>query len=141
MSESKSHVFNAGAPVWSLDWCPIHPDDRQGMSCCSQDNNRSGRLLQNLLTNSILLLDPSQAVPILLKSVRKLPALPMHVFRSGRWAPQGRTHLVTTAELKAKRQMKAPCTVRWFYASKADLRMSLSGVPFPLTIRYVPCCY
>ncbi|KAI0807842.1 WD40-repeat-containing domain protein [Fomes fomentarius] len=25
---SKSHVFNAGAPVWALDWCPIHPDDR-----------------------------------------------------------------------------------------------------------------
>ncbi|OBZ65716.1 Transcription factor tau subunit sfc6 [Grifola frondosa] len=23
-----SHVFNAGAPVWGLDWCPIHPDDR-----------------------------------------------------------------------------------------------------------------
>ncbi|KAI8982792.1 hypothetical protein BD414DRAFT_515960 [Trametes punicea] len=26
--DSKSHVFNAGAPVWALDWCPIHPDDR-----------------------------------------------------------------------------------------------------------------
>ncbi|KAJ3559407.1 hypothetical protein NM688_g374 [Phlebia brevispora] len=26
---SKSHVFNAGAPVWGLDWCPIHPDDRK----------------------------------------------------------------------------------------------------------------
>ncbi|OCH93813.1 hypothetical protein OBBRIDRAFT_817558 [Obba rivulosa] len=25
---SRSHVFNAGAPVWGLDWCPIHPDDR-----------------------------------------------------------------------------------------------------------------
>ncbi|KZT71332.1 hypothetical protein DAEQUDRAFT_707212 [Daedalea quercina L-15889] len=25
---SKSHVFNAGAPVWALDWCPIHSDDR-----------------------------------------------------------------------------------------------------------------
>ncbi|KAH9950220.1 hypothetical protein B0H21DRAFT_561975 [Amylocystis lapponica] len=25
---SSSHVFNAGAPVWGLDWCPIHPDDR-----------------------------------------------------------------------------------------------------------------
>ncbi|KAH9833074.1 uncharacterized protein C8Q71DRAFT_713586 [Rhodofomes roseus] len=25
---SKSHVFNPGAPVWALDWCPIHPDDR-----------------------------------------------------------------------------------------------------------------
>ncbi|KAI0636554.1 hypothetical protein C8Q77DRAFT_1093294 [Trametes polyzona] len=24
----KAHVFNAGAPVWGLDWCPIHPDDR-----------------------------------------------------------------------------------------------------------------
>jgi hypothetical protein len=21
-------VFNAGASVWGLDWCPIHPDDR-----------------------------------------------------------------------------------------------------------------
>ncbi|KAL1741425.1 hypothetical protein HDZ31DRAFT_66944 [Schizophyllum fasciatum] len=27
--ESKSHVFNAGAPVWGLDWCPIHPDERE----------------------------------------------------------------------------------------------------------------
>ncbi|TFY75751.1 hypothetical protein EWM64_g8261, partial [Hericium alpestre] len=26
--ESKSHVFNAGGPVWGLDWCPIHPFDR-----------------------------------------------------------------------------------------------------------------
>ncbi|KAF9819803.1 hypothetical protein IEO21_01894 [Rhodonia placenta] len=26
--ESKSHVFNPGAPVWGLSWCPIHPDDR-----------------------------------------------------------------------------------------------------------------
>ncbi|KAI0929118.1 hypothetical protein AcW1_006148 [Taiwanofungus camphoratus] len=25
---SRSHVFNAGSPVWGLDWCPIHPDDR-----------------------------------------------------------------------------------------------------------------
>ncbi|TFK46673.1 hypothetical protein OE88DRAFT_1648431 [Heliocybe sulcata] len=25
---SKSLVFNAGAPVWGLDWCPLHPDDR-----------------------------------------------------------------------------------------------------------------
>ncbi|EPQ57804.1 hypothetical protein GLOTRDRAFT_114438 [Gloeophyllum trabeum ATCC 11539] len=25
---SKAHVFNAGAPVWGLDWCPIHADDR-----------------------------------------------------------------------------------------------------------------
>ncbi|KAI0672794.1 hypothetical protein C8Q78DRAFT_1077122 [Trametes maxima] len=28
LPKSKSHVFNAGAPVWGLDWCPIHPDDR-----------------------------------------------------------------------------------------------------------------
>ncbi|KAI0063453.1 hypothetical protein BV25DRAFT_1915354 [Artomyces pyxidatus] len=28
MPESKAHVFNAGAPVWGLDWCPIHPEDR-----------------------------------------------------------------------------------------------------------------
>ncbi|KAF9556184.1 hypothetical protein CPC08DRAFT_694740 [Agrocybe pediades] len=27
--EAKSHVFDAGAPVWGLDWCPIHVDDRQ----------------------------------------------------------------------------------------------------------------
>ncbi|KAL0581909.1 hypothetical protein V5O48_000139 [Marasmius crinis-equi] len=27
--ESKSHVFNAGAPVWGMDWCPIHGDDRR----------------------------------------------------------------------------------------------------------------
>src|ERR1700729_2072304 len=23
-----AHVFNAGAPVWGLDWCPIHADER-----------------------------------------------------------------------------------------------------------------
>ncbi|KAF7299226.1 Pre-mRNA splicing factor [Mycena indigotica] len=28
--ESKSHIFNPGAPAWGLDWCPIHPDDREG---------------------------------------------------------------------------------------------------------------
>jgi hypothetical protein len=26
--ESKAHIFSAGAPVWGLDWCPIHPVDR-----------------------------------------------------------------------------------------------------------------
>ncbi|CAK5284390.1 unnamed protein product [Mycena citricolor] len=26
--ESKSHIFNPGAPAWGLDWCPIHSDDR-----------------------------------------------------------------------------------------------------------------
>ncbi|KAI0086148.1 hypothetical protein BDY19DRAFT_996057 [Irpex rosettiformis] len=30
ISQSSAHVFNAGAPVWGLDWCPIHPDDRTG---------------------------------------------------------------------------------------------------------------
>ncbi|KAI0797510.1 hypothetical protein C8Q75DRAFT_738495 [Abortiporus biennis] len=25
---SHSIVFDAGAPVWGLDWCPIHPDER-----------------------------------------------------------------------------------------------------------------
>jgi hypothetical protein len=29
-SESKAHIFNAGAPVWGIDWCPIHTNDRQG---------------------------------------------------------------------------------------------------------------
>ncbi|KAF6763682.1 hypothetical protein DFP72DRAFT_480903 [Ephemerocybe angulata] len=28
LPESKAYVFNAGAPVWAIDWCPIHPDDR-----------------------------------------------------------------------------------------------------------------
>ncbi|KAH9001013.1 hypothetical protein EDB92DRAFT_1811948 [Lactarius akahatsu] len=28
LPESHAHVFNAGASVWGLDWCPIHPDDR-----------------------------------------------------------------------------------------------------------------
>ena len=28
LPESRAHVFNAGASVWGLDWCPIHPDDR-----------------------------------------------------------------------------------------------------------------
>ncbi|TEB18204.1 hypothetical protein FA13DRAFT_1804002 [Coprinellus micaceus] len=28
LPESKAYVFNAGAPVWALDWCPIHVDDR-----------------------------------------------------------------------------------------------------------------
>ncbi|KAF9075115.1 hypothetical protein BDP27DRAFT_1315519 [Rhodocollybia butyracea] len=26
---SSAHVFNAGAPVWGLDWCPLHPDTRE----------------------------------------------------------------------------------------------------------------
>ncbi|KAL0946421.1 hypothetical protein HGRIS_012644 [Hohenbuehelia grisea] len=30
--QSGSHVFNAGAPVWGLDWCPIHSDDRTPVS-------------------------------------------------------------------------------------------------------------
>ncbi|KZT23993.1 hypothetical protein NEOLEDRAFT_1170475 [Neolentinus lepideus HHB14362 ss-1] len=25
---SKSHVFDAGAPVWAIDWCPLHPEER-----------------------------------------------------------------------------------------------------------------
>ncbi|KAF7297836.1 Pre-mRNA splicing factor [Mycena kentingensis (nom. inval.)] len=29
---SQSHTFNPGAPAWGLDWCPIHPNDRQGRS-------------------------------------------------------------------------------------------------------------
>ncbi|KAF8908364.1 hypothetical protein CPB85DRAFT_1522196 [Mucidula mucida] len=28
--ESKAHIFNPGAPVWGLDWCPIHPSARAG---------------------------------------------------------------------------------------------------------------
>ncbi|KAL1707141.1 hypothetical protein EV121DRAFT_199826 [Schizophyllum commune] len=32
LPDSKSHVFNAGAPVWGLDWCPIHPDEREARS-------------------------------------------------------------------------------------------------------------
>lgn len=28
LPESRAHVFNAGASVWGLDWCPTHPDDR-----------------------------------------------------------------------------------------------------------------
>jgi len=27
---STAHVFNAGAPVWGIDWCPIHGDSRAG---------------------------------------------------------------------------------------------------------------
>ncbi|KAF8177239.1 hypothetical protein BJ912DRAFT_986062 [Pholiota molesta] len=29
---SNAHVFNAGAPVWGIDWCPIHVDDRSARS-------------------------------------------------------------------------------------------------------------
>ncbi|KZV71848.1 hypothetical protein PENSPDRAFT_650271 [Peniophora sp. CONT] len=29
---SKSYVFNAGAPVWALDWCPIYAKDRSTFS-------------------------------------------------------------------------------------------------------------
>jgi transcription factor C subunit 6 len=29
--ESRAYAFNAGASVWGLDWCPIHPDDRPRM--------------------------------------------------------------------------------------------------------------
>ncbi|KDR73824.1 hypothetical protein GALMADRAFT_72049 [Galerina marginata CBS 339.88] len=30
--ESNAYVFNAGGPVWGLDWCPIHADDRPARS-------------------------------------------------------------------------------------------------------------
>ncbi|KAJ7164647.1 hypothetical protein C8R43DRAFT_1095171 [Mycena crocata] len=30
--ESKSHIFNPGAPAWGLDWCPIYADERQRRS-------------------------------------------------------------------------------------------------------------
>ncbi|KIJ68908.1 hypothetical protein HYDPIDRAFT_144326 [Hydnomerulius pinastri MD-312] len=26
--DGKSYVLNAGSPVWGIDWCPTHPDDR-----------------------------------------------------------------------------------------------------------------
>ncbi|KAJ3763895.1 hypothetical protein EV360DRAFT_77973 [Lentinula raphanica] len=26
---SQAHVFNAGAPAWGIDWCPLHPDTRE----------------------------------------------------------------------------------------------------------------
>ncbi|KAJ3934834.1 MAG: hypothetical protein NXY57DRAFT_1053525 [Lentinula lateritia] len=26
---SSAHVFNAGAPVWGIDWCPLHPETRK----------------------------------------------------------------------------------------------------------------
>lgn len=38
ISGSSSHILNAGAPVWGIDWCPIHVDDRQGSSHISYDN-------------------------------------------------------------------------------------------------------
>ncbi|KAI0747289.1 hypothetical protein BC629DRAFT_1299009 [Irpex lacteus] len=31
-AQSSAHVFNAGAPVWGLDWCPTHADDRTGIA-------------------------------------------------------------------------------------------------------------
>ncbi|KAK7051012.1 hypothetical protein VNI00_005124 [Paramarasmius palmivorus] len=27
--ESKAHIFNAGAQVWAMDWCPLYAEDRQ----------------------------------------------------------------------------------------------------------------
>lgn len=27
--QNNSHVFNAGGPIWGLDWCPIHANDRE----------------------------------------------------------------------------------------------------------------
>ncbi|KAF9462752.1 hypothetical protein BDZ94DRAFT_707255 [Collybia nuda] len=32
MPESLGYVFNAGAPVWGLDWCPVHPSNRPARS-------------------------------------------------------------------------------------------------------------
>lgn len=29
ISGKRSHVFNAGAPVWGLDWCPMFPSERE----------------------------------------------------------------------------------------------------------------
>ena len=31
LPESKAQVFNAGAPVWGIDWCPIYIEDRPRM--------------------------------------------------------------------------------------------------------------
>ncbi|KAI6047829.1 hypothetical protein EDC04DRAFT_2875993 [Pisolithus marmoratus] len=28
LKEGSSYIFNAGSPVWGLDWCPTHPADR-----------------------------------------------------------------------------------------------------------------
>ena len=33
LPESSAHVFNAGASVWGLDWCPVHPDDDRVRTC------------------------------------------------------------------------------------------------------------
>ncbi|EIN07154.1 hypothetical protein PUNSTDRAFT_104680 [Punctularia strigosozonata HHB-11173 SS5] len=30
--ESMSHIFNPGAPVWGLDWCPVHSDHRAAIN-------------------------------------------------------------------------------------------------------------
>jgi hypothetical protein len=52
--ESKSHIFNAGTPVWGLDWCPIHADDR---SCpyahLFMHITHNQNLAQTVRTNSI----------------------------------------------------------------------------------------
>ncbi|KAG5650434.1 hypothetical protein H0H81_012285 [Sphagnurus paluster] len=32
MPERTAHTFNAGAPVWGIDWCPIHAGDREERS-------------------------------------------------------------------------------------------------------------
>ncbi|KAJ4487756.1 hypothetical protein J3R30DRAFT_3695362 [Lentinula aciculospora] len=28
--DSSAHVFNAGAPAWGIDWCPLHPNTQNG---------------------------------------------------------------------------------------------------------------
>lgn len=33
--QNSSYVFNAGGPVWGLDWCPIHPNDRESRGVSS----------------------------------------------------------------------------------------------------------
>jgi transcription factor C subunit 6 len=53
--ESKSHIFNTGTPVWGLDWCPIHADDR---SCPYSQSffmriTHNHNLAQTVRTNSI----------------------------------------------------------------------------------------
>lgn len=35
LPQNHPHVFNAGGPVWGLDWCPIHPNDRESRALVS----------------------------------------------------------------------------------------------------------
>lgn len=43
-------MFHAGAPVWGIDWCPIHPEDRPRESFEAVHNSRPSSLITDRIS-------------------------------------------------------------------------------------------